>query len=394
MQFITIADRYMASPHVIDLERLLAPVSEDQPAGPELRTTDGEDQRIYYAVRDARKKAGDAERRNRMFELLTDAEKELEPAAPDPADWDAVGELAIQALERSKDLWICAWLIEALTRSHGFAGLRDGYRLARGLCSGYWSQVHPQPRDSEDLSTLFAQLAGLNGIDSDGTLIAPIMKVPVTGNTAAGQFSTSDYTDAADLERKGQDVRNQRIQHGAVTMEMFNRAIKETSVEFFRNLLDDLQQAIGEFQAFGDEIGSKLADIPNSGSLLPPTSSIQEALDECLRLVKFVTREVLGSDDEEDPGNTAMTVVEGGSASAVATSRVQTREDAFRALLQVSDFFRRTEPHSPVSYAVEQAVRWGRMNLPELLSELVGDESIRRDIFKRTGIGQDSGDDD
>ena len=77
----------------------------------------------------------------------------------------------------------------------------------------------------------------------------------------------------------------------------------------------------------------------------------------------------------------------------MTSSRVQTREDAFRLLLQVSDFFRRTEPHSPVSYAVEQAVRWGRMNLPELLSELVSDDSYRREIFKRTGINEDSLDD-
>jgi type VI secretion system protein ImpA len=65
---------------------------------------------------------------------------------------------------------------------------------------------------------------------------------------------------------------------------------------------------------------------------------------------------------------------------------VATREDAFRALLQVADFFRRTEPHSPVSYALEQAVRWGRMPLPELFGELISDEAIRTELFRRIGI--------
>ena len=83
--------------------------------------------------------------------------------------------------------------------------------------------------------------------------------------------------------------------------------------------------------------------------------------------------------------NTTQTTV---GANNVLASRMQTREEAFRALLQVSDFFRRTEPHSPVSYAVEQAVRWGRMKLPELLAELVADDSTRREIFKRTGINE------
>jgi hypothetical protein len=31
-------------------------------------------------------------------------------------------------------------------------------------------------------------------------------------------------------------------------------------------------------------------------------------------------------------------------------------------------------------------VRWGRMKLPELLAELVADDSTRQEIFKRTGI--------
>ena len=67
-------------------------------------------------------------------------------------------------------------------------------------------------------------------------------------------------------------------------------------------------------------------------------------------------------------------------------SRVQTREDAFRALLQVAEFFKRTEPHSPVSYALEQAVRWGKMPLPDLLAELIPEEAAREQLFKLVGI--------
>ncbi len=379
----------MATPSVIDLERLLSPAPGDHPEGPELRAAEGEGQRIYYAVRDARKKAGDAERRKRMYDLLTNDEKEQEPAIPEVPDWDAVKALSVEALIRSKDLWITAWLIESLTRSNGFAGLRDGYRLATGICREYWGQFHPQPGESEDLSSTFAQLAGLNGVDSDGTLIVPIRQVAVTGNTGDGPYTFADYLDAADLELKDVDVRSLRIGHGAVTAEMFDRAVKRSQVGHFENLIEDLQQAIEAFQEFGDEVRIRLEGITNGASMAPPSSSIQEALTECLRLLKVITRDVLGIGDEIDSESAAMTVLDGGGNSVIA-SRMQTREDAFRALLQVSDFFRRTEPHSPVSYAVEQAVRWGRMKLPELLAELVADDSTRREIYKRTGINTDS----
>jgi type VI secretion system protein ImpA len=342
----------MASPDVIDFEQLLSPVPGNNSAGPELRAAEGDEQRLYYAVRDARKKAGDSERRLRMYELLSDEEKEHEPGVPEAPNWDAVCELAVKALKKSKDLWITAWLIESLTRLHGFAGLRDGYRLAREYCRNYWGQVHPQPDQSEDLSTTFAQLAGLNGIESDGRNV---------------------------------DERVQRSGRGTVTADMFARAVNKTKVDHFKNLFEDLEQAIQAFQQFGDEVRTKLENTPNGAAFAPPSSSIQEALQECLRLLKVITRNVLGNGAETGLESTTVTVVDGSPNNSVA-SRMQTREEAFRALLQVSDFFRRTEPHSPVSYAVEQAVRWGRMKLPELLAELVADDSTRQEIFKRTGI--------
>jgi type VI secretion system protein ImpA len=61
--------------------------------------------------------------------------------------------------------------------------------------------------------------------------------------------------------------------------------------------------------------------------------------------------------------------------------------------MKVAEFFRRTEPHSPVSYALEQAVRWGRMPLPDLIKDLVSDDTVRREFFRRTGIKPDSNDD-
>src|SRR5262249_58644154 len=65
---------------------------------------------------------------------------------------------------------------------------------------------------------------------------------------------------------------------------------------------------------------------------------------------------------------------------------LRTRDDAFRRLLEVADFFRRTEPQSVVPHALEQVVRWGRMSLPELLVELIPEEAPRKGLFKQVGI--------
>jgi type VI secretion system protein ImpA len=65
---------------------------------------------------------------------------------------------------------------------------------------------------------------------------------------------------------------------------------------------------------------------------------------------------------------------------------IRTREQAFQAILRIADFFRRTEPHSPVAYQLERAVRWGRMPLPELLQELIAEDTPRNQTFKLVGI--------
>jgi len=62
------------------------------------------------------------------------------------------------------------------------------------------------------------------------------------------------------------------------------------------------------------------------------------------------------------------------------------REQAFKTLLQLADYFRRTEPHSPLSYTIEQAVRWGRMPLPDLLDEIIQEDGARQNLFRLAGI--------
>ena len=372
----------MATPPVVDMGALLTKISEAQPAGAELRSASGRvDRDSFNAVRDARKKAADAERRLREFALLTKDEREAEPSAPDPPDWDAVCRLALAALTRSKDLWITAWLIEGLTRRHGFAGLRDGYRLAHDFCKGFWTDVHPQ-----DLSTRFAQLAGLNGTDSEGTLIPAIANVPIAAPTSMRPLSCADYQDALELQRKDPTLRTRRVEHGAVTIEMFERAIAETRVDYLRNVLDDLRQALDAYVGFNTLLSQNVSD----ASLLPPSSRIRETLDECLRTCRVLTKDVLkdgqamtGNQAADKAGDAATDV-----AAATGAAGIETRQQALGTLMRVAEYFRHAEPHSPVSYALEQAVRWAGMALPELLSELVTDKGAREEIFKRAGIAQ------
>ncbi len=64
------------------------------------------------------------------------------------------------------------------------------------------------------------------------------------------------------------------------------------------------------------------------------------------------------------------------------------RDLAFHLLRDVSDYFRQSEPHSPVSFLLEKAIRWGYLSLPELLQEMMteqdGDNVSK--IFNAAGL--------
>jgi type VI secretion system protein ImpA len=368
----------MPSESGLDLEQLLTPIPGVNPAGVSLRD-DFSPTSVYHAIKDARSAARAAERNVVWGDDTPDLR----------APWRSVADLGPRILaEKSKDLEVTAWLIEALVRLRGYAGLRDGFRLARELIERFWDGLYPLP-DEEGLQTRVAPLAGLNGEEAEGTLVRPIFGVPVTGDSGERPLTVSDYQQACDLDRMADpDKRAQRIAQGAATMEMFRRAVLETSAEFYGTLIEDLQGCSQEFERLRGALESRCGKDPRGYDLAPPTSNIRNALEACRDAIRHLAKDRLpaaeGADAEQNDG--ALATLDGAGSPGRSLQRVHSRDDAFRALLQVADFFKRTEPHSPVSYALEQAVRWGRMPLPELLTELIPEESARGNLFRLVGI--------
>jgi type VI secretion system protein ImpA len=365
----------MASPEILEFATLLEPIPGDSPTGTDLRA-DGSPSSPYYAVKDARSTARAAER-----QMVMDGEE-----SANMPDWRPVMERGLKVLaEKSKDLEITAYVIEALVRLRGFAGLRDGFRLARELVERFWDNLYPMP-DEDGLVTRVAPLTGLNGDDAEGTLIQPIAKVALTAAGSAGPFAQFHYQKAAALSKiQDENARQAQVAQGGILLETYERAVAETPVEFFGDLVDDLAQCQDEFGRLCNLLEDKC------GRQAPPSSNIRSALAACLETVNATARDKLrtrvtaveAAPSEEAAAGPAE---QANGAVGVPAGAIRSREEAFRTLLKLADFFRRTEPHNPVSYALEQAVRWGQMTLPEFLTEMIAEEGTRMDVFKYVGI--------
>lgn len=366
----------MDSPTILDFAALLQPIAGSAPTGNDPRQ-DLSPNASFGRLKSARSQASAAERAG-----ATDPEAMQQSLVL----WRSIGKLSTQLLATTaKDLQVGAWLIESLARTKGFAGLRDGFRLARELCEQFWDDLHPRP-DEDGISTRVSPLTGLNGVDSEGTLIAPIARIPITAGGEA-QFATWQWTKATTSYQGNtadENYEQRRTQYETANLELkakVEAAVRSSGADFYVALDTELGQALDEFDKLVALLDQKC------GQDSPPSSSIRGAISATRDTVRTIAKDLLPSEATPDAGGAGT----GGGASGAGggsgpSGVLNTREAAFAQLKRVADFFRRTEPHSPISYMVEQAVRYGGLTLPELLVELIPDDGARSAFFTRTGI--------
>lgn len=355
----------------------LEPISEENPTGIDPRE-DVSPQSAYYRLKDHRMAARNAER-NAIIEeesILTHTNL-----------WRVfVDEVPYILASQSKDLEFVAWLIEALTRIHGFRGLGLGYKLATTYIEKYWDQLYPMP-DEDGMETRTSSIIGLNGIDNEGTLIFPIASVPLTDVGIEQAYAFWEYQQAVELERLDEDKRRSKVDQGAVEMSKIAETVKATSDEFYQQLIGDLEFAMIAFSQFSEKLDEAVGDVTPSSYISKKLDSIHSALKHLLGS-RFKTPKVVAELNEYDGEIEVQEQSSSLQPQALLTTNMQSREQAIEQLQQVADFFRESEPHSPVSYSIEQIIRWCGMPLPELLAELISDGDAKKSYFRLVGIAE------
>lgn len=370
------------------VQALLDPIAGARPAGEDPR----EDYRVdapFRRLKDLRSAARAAERA---------AEVEDEPQAP-AEHWPEIDRLAADLLRhKAKDLEVAGLLIEAEVRLNGFAGLAFGFDVATGLIRDFWDGLWPAP-DEEGIASRVRPLMALNGESGDGVLVQAIRKVPVLGPQGRG-IALWQIDQAVELGRLEPDRREQRLAKGAASMAMIEAAGREmTSAD-----IDHAQAGIAAARAALARLDAALDQA--AGRDAPPLARIRQVLEAAEQGLRLG----LGARAPKTPDPAPDTVVEAaapsaggpatdGSAAAAPVSAapvpagmalpvtaIATREDAFRVIEAVAGWFRTAEPHSPIAYTLDEAVRRGRLPLTDLITELIRDETARRDFLIAAGI--------
>jgi type VI secretion system protein ImpA len=349
----------MSSPSLLDFPALLAPVPGDNPCGQDLRY-----EPAYEQIKAARR----------------EGDRDVLGAVGEGADWPAVIDLTSAALAtRSKDLMLAAWLTEALTAVHGFAGVRDGLQLVRQLLEQCWDGLYPAV-DEGDLEPRAAPLVWLTDADRGARLPNRLRDVSLTpdGGGYSWNYWKARYAPPK-AESEDDATYAQRKAEAEEKAKRFEDAVGNTDLAFVAGLHEDIQQA----QAALAEL-NKTA-MQRFGGLAPGVTAFRQALEECEALIRRIRKDKGGLDTAAADAvpESATSASPGGMA---ATGPIGSREDAFRRLAEVSSYLRRTEPQSPVPLLIDRAIAWGQMPFDQLLREMIKDESSRLQVSDLLGI--------
>lgn len=372
---------------VIDIEALLAPLSEDNPCGEDARNDTSFDS-AYHALKDARSAAIAVERPDTSAQ----PNEGQSSAVTDISKWKNVVSTAIDILQNSsKDLEVCALLIEGLARTEGAAGIRDGFRLAGGLIENYWESLFPRldPNEEDSLEDRIAAFTGLNGIGQPGTLATYIAKLPVTNDGGMEHFRSYDYDRAWSISNNMDlEVRGEQEAALGFSLEDIRKAASQTPAEFYITFSEQLHQCKEELE------GLDQAFMNACGHESPPSSMIAESLEKLLDVVSDLGRDKLAqhaaslaAETDEADKDSAPSLQPGGvNKPAAPSGAIASRQDAIARLRVIADYFREAEPHSPLSYSLQNIIRWSQLPLDKLLEEWIQDPDARSRYMLMTGI--------
>jgi len=380
------------------LQKLKEPVNEQQYCGTYIKL----DRQAFRALRNVYNEANSAARKL----LQTPDESELDELNENNINsWKRLSDQLCETFQKqTKDIELLSWLmVSQLYLDDTLIGFKNTLDLLNTLLTEHFDELNPvipeasikaqdeagKLRESLDFKmAAFSQMVGVG--ENDSILYAPMSQVRLLGNVSYFTYQS------AEMKGECPKLREDLKKDVSANADKYKTTIE--TLKQCKTLCNDIYVLLG-------------SKCQPSGVQTPNFMFIINHLDRILKSVGFLT----GFSIEDKKEQTAEEPVQDNNASspaepqtaAVQTVAVQTagvvnnslsfellsknsevtREQVFEELANIAKYFRSTEPHSPVSYLIEKAIRWGHLSLPELLNELISDQADTKNrIFTIAGL--------
>jgi type VI secretion system protein ImpA len=310
-------------------QELLQPITDEQPCGENLEDTP------LLASFDA----------FRVFGKATP----LEPAP----EWGVIRARALEALGKSKDIRLLAYLGTAMLRTDGLPAFTETLRIASSWLQTHWAGTYPLIDEDAIL-----RRNALNYFADPMAVLDGVRRQPLVASRQHGTFSLRDIDIASGVMQPvdGEARPDQRN---------IDAAFAEMPLEQLQQLQEAVAGGVDALKSINATMSSEGG--PDAQPGFEPLSTQLTRIDRVLR-AQLATR--VGTGTEESPAGPGGN---GQPVAAGAVGAIRSRQDAIRALDAVSEFFRANEPSSPVPLLIERAKRLVSKNFLEVLADIAPD---------------------
>lgn len=313
----------------LEIEALLAPVSDADRAGPDL--------------------AYDPQRHE--IEQAFEASVSIDTNGASPqdvdVDWRRIIVMIADQSSRTKDVWLAVYLARAGARADRLDVVETGARYLAGLLDRFWKDAHPRLEEYG----VEGRTGACDTLASFREFIGPMRSVTLIEHPRHGSFT-------------GEDLR--RFERGGDA---------EPGYGAFRATLEEpasvagLSQAVlqfGTIETLFRTVDAALAEHAGTGAGAS-FAALHQALSEIRNAAEtFLPRPA--PTDEAFPADSV------GETTAMDEDAlrggVRSRADVARVLDLAIDYYRRSEPQSPVPFLLARAREWINRDFMEVLEDI------------------------
>ncbi|KJY89095.1 type VI secretion protein [Vibrio neptunius] len=377
---------------MVDIEALLKPISEEQPSGTYLKL----DRSAYRTLRNH---YNTAQSSFRQLIETPDASSDEALIEANQSNWDLLRTSTFDALTtQTKDIEFLGWYIASqLFTPAPYDNLASSTKALVGFVESFWPTLNPHPPieklKSSDESGQAKELVEfrtkpllqLVGESQDSTaLYMPLQMISLIDELSFGDFLRAERAGKiAELKDRAQTLFSNDV---LSTLNGLSESYQ--NFDAAEKLIAKECQTLGVAQVSFKFVKANIADLINAIQFLVGDKFARWPLDDEFKPIVDEPTPAASQESQPAPANeTPQTGVEHSGLVAPqpvaqspsqpqsVSSVVTHRDQAFHELRKISEFFQKTEPHSPIPFLLERAIRWGYMSLPELLNEMTGGNS-------------------
>lgn len=334
----------------LNLNKLLAPVTEEEPCGEDLS-----DLTEYYVLEE--------HARGKEETQFSDAE---------PPDWQQVEKVAQDLLLQGKEMWVISHLICAMTANHGIVGLNEGIRFLLEALSTFWEGIFPET-DFDDANPHEQRMNVLSSLsDLTSPLMVNIRQMPICRSRHLGEFSFRDI-----LLSRGEikAVEGEKPPE----KDLIEAAVRDTDPEYISDMIRLMTETIEHIRKIENFLNEAAGKQNNTSNIF----KIEDALKSILTFVEPWSGSPVQDDaveeGEDEHGPEFPDKAQAGQAVPAdqpprpgTPAALNSRDDVYALLGEMIQWYEQNEPASPVAMILHRAKSLVGKDFFQIISSVMG----------------------